>query len=106
MKTCVKPTESDGWFSAGIQDPNFLKLLKLNIWVPPDYKFWPQIEVELRERDKSDLNFLDKLESNIKDFRKTNERFIAGMSLISLAKERDMIKLSEAIRFFDEGKET
>lgn len=36
-----KDGESDGWFSKGVQDPNFLYLLEMDIWVPDNMKFWP-----------------------------------------------------------------
>lgn len=61
--------EDNGFFSKGVQDPNFLKLVELNIWVPTtQLKFWPQVEVELREKET------------------TGERFISVLSLIPLAK--------------------
>jgi general stress protein 26 len=74
-----------------VTDPNFLKLVTIEIFLPKDdVRFYPQIEVELRDKYNK------------------NERFIAVISMISLAKEAkltDLRGVNNAMKFFEQGKQ-
>lgn len=81
------PSNASTWFGGGISDPNFLKVVTLEVYLPPDLRFYPCLEIELRDQGKS------------------NERFICSISLIQLEKKIDMLTLARALQFFNHGKE-
>ncbi|CAD8189110.1 unnamed protein product [Paramecium pentaurelia] len=74
------------WFGGGIQDPVFLKLVNLKVYLPEDIKFYPQLEIQLSD-----------------SFNK-NERYICSIPLIEVAQTRDQLLIDEARNFFEQGK--